>query len=92
MEITSVEYNEAMWKYWGLVNTLPLKLQEMCPDFDFYLSPSNWSSLRNYQTGRDITREWVELSITGAQRYNQLQSPHARTLLAVYAAKKLPKK
>jgi len=79
MQISKDEYLEGVMKYWYAVTKLPIELQEKCPNFDKFLSPANYSN---------FSQEWIELSITGTNRYKMLDSPHAVTLLGIYAAQR----
>lgn len=82
MEITDDELAETSFKYCDAVAKLPPQLQKKCPSFQKFLSPANYTNFN-----QDI----IELSITGTERYKWLQSPHAVTLLAMYAAQRFDK-
>jgi hypothetical protein len=81
IEISYKEYWETDRLYSKLCSQLPLKLFEIMPSFYDFLSPAHYSSCP------DPHRQYIqiELSITGQRRYNMLHSPHALTLLKVYA-------
>lgn len=79
-EITRIQFYEAMRKYWQTVNQLPIHLQEACPNFEYFLSPAHYSN---------FNMDYIELSITGTKRYEALYSPHAVTLLNLYAIQHL---
>lgn len=75
-------FNIAMRRYWALINELPASLHAEFPIFDDFISPVSCSyhSSPNYD---------VELSITGIKRFEMLLGPHAKTLLAAWAAQRL---
>lgn len=82
MEITHAQLSEASFKYCDAVAKLPPDLQKQCPTFEKFLSPANYTSFNSDPIG---------LSITGTVRYKMLWSPHATTLLAMYAAQRFDK-
>lgn len=80
IEITEIEFLEARINYVEALIKLPASLRAVCPNFEKFLSPANYSNFDSNPIG---------LSITGTERYKMLQSPHAVTLLAMYAAKRI---
>ena len=82
MEITSEEYLHAWIRYIEILITLPEDLRAVCPRFEKFLSPANYT---NFSTNP------VKLSITGTERYKMMLSPHVNTLLAMYAAQRFDK-
>lgn len=78
--ITQDEYNEALAKYTAMVSSLSPQLQAGCPHFEKFLSPANWTY---------FNRDDIYLSLTGTQRLQILDSPHAVGLLALYAAQRI---
>lgn len=79
-EITRIQFYEGMHKYWQTVNQLPTYLQEVCPNFEDFLSPAHYSN---------FNMDYIELSITGTKRYETLLSPHAITMINLYAIQRL---
>jgi len=69
-EIIREEYNNAIRRYWEIINTFPIRLQEVMPFADTFLS-SDYSKIY-------LNSDYVYLSIASAQRYDMLRSPASR--------------
>lgn len=97
MEISVEDFILEEIRYAGFLRALPVELQIVCPPFHRFLSPSNWSMIDDDHPSevlrRNVSRfdDTIELSITGAQRWAMLKSPHAQTLIRIYALQRLNK-
>lgn len=92
MEISTDDFILEEIRYQGFVRALPQELRDLCPTFCRFLSPANWSMI---DRGTWLYKAYVdggtlELSITGAQRWAMMKSPHAATLIRMYALQRLP--
>lgn len=83
--ISRPRYFTAEETYNKLLNSLPSNLHTLAPHFYEYLEvitpkePVRKPFSRIHQESL-----WVELTVTGYQRLEQLSSPHAATLLAIW--------
>lgn len=85
MELSRSEYMEAIRLYWAVVNTLPVDLQEACPNSDTFLDTDGWIFSKPQNWKSPDARNFVMLNDRGAANYRMLRSPHAKTLMRVYA-------
>lgn len=79
--ITREAYGIAMRRYWVIVNTFPIELQETFSHFENFVTAASWAGCTQYD---------LELSSTGMKRFEMLLGPHAATLLRAWAIQRLP--
>lgn len=92
MKISTDDFILEEIRYQGFVRALPKELQEVCQEFHRFLSPAKWSII---DRGAWLYKAYIdggtlELSITGEKRWAMMKSPHAATLIRIYALQRLP--
>lgn len=78
MTLSRKRYIETVSMYWETIDKLPVPMQRMFPAFNTFVNNAVF-----------LEREWMELTPAGTRLYELLHSPHAATLLAIYAHRHL---